>query len=906
MEIIQIKERLTILAVLQHYGLNPDRNKRINCPFHDDKTPSMQVYPETGTVFCFSSNCGLHGKAIDQIDFIMHKEQCNKHEAIEKAKALLNHVDIKPISEQKQPTPPKPVVSEVEPPEAVNTEILSKIFNYFRNGFIMRKDNKARNYLQSRNLDVSKLENLGITFGYNSAQFHHRGRISEQDMKLCELSGLLIKSSNGSRTEFSYTPWASHCAIFPLCDEQGNITGMYGRSTANNPKNKHYYLKNSKGLFYYPKKDASKLIITESIIDFLSLYQIDEIRNQYDFMPIYGTNRLNGEHKTTISKLEHLQEIIFFLDGDKAGETAVKKYGEELRLQNEAIQISKVPTPEGEDINSLLQGHEAEIFTHLLQSRITLFSSTEDFSIERKKAAEPEPKQDAKPTKPEPKKGELNTTNPNNLTFEGTTAYYSIKGFKVQQLDSLKVSIQITHPQTRDDYRTKLDLYEHKQVSGTAKQAADKLGLRGDLIEKDLSHLTNLLEDYRDMKLTEENDETQLKRERVRLPENTAKQCTAFLQKPDLIQNMNSLVHKAGVIREENNRIFLLVIASSYFMPETLHAIVQGSTSSGKTHLVRQISDFMPSEDVIRLTRVTDSSFYNYGEYQLQNKLIVIEDYDGLKEEAEYAFRELQSNGELISSTSAKDETSGTIYAKIKRVRGPICSLVATTKGAVYEDNMSRCFVLAVDESKEQDIQIVNYQNNKAAGLIDKKKEKDITRFLQNCIRLLRPCEVINPFATKILLPEKAAKIRRLNQNFQNFVKQITILNQYQRKKDKEGRLITDKEDVRAAIEIMFDSIVLKVDELDGSLRNFYENLKSHTLKKGKDYEFSRREIRQAMNISKTQQHTWFKELEELEYITQTNGYANRGFKYKISYWDSIDKLRAEIKEYLHDQLEKL
>jgi len=197
MEINEIKERLSILAVLQHYGLKPDRNKRINCPFHNDRTPSMQVYPETNTVFCFSSNCKLYGKAIDQIDFIMYKESCTKHEAIEKAKSLLNHVEIKPISEQKQPTPPEP---------ETNTEILSKIFNYFRNGFIMRKDNKARNYLQNRNLDVSKLENLGITFGYNSAQFHHRGRISEQDMKLCELSGLLIKSSNGSRTEFSYTP----------------------------------------------------------------------------------------------------------------------------------------------------------------------------------------------------------------------------------------------------------------------------------------------------------------------------------------------------------------------------------------------------------------------------------------------------------------------------------------------------------------------------------------------------------------------------------------------------------------------------------------------------------------------------------------------------------------------------
>jgi DNA primase len=160
MEISEIKQRLSIIAVLSHYGLKPDRNKRINCPFHDDKTPSMQVYPETGTVFCFSSNCSLNGKAIDQIDFIMHKESCSKHEAIEKAKSLLNYAA--PISGQKHPAPPEPVVSEAEG----NTKILSKIFNYFRNGFIMRKDNKARNYLQGRKLDVSKLENLGITFGW--------------------------------------------------------------------------------------------------------------------------------------------------------------------------------------------------------------------------------------------------------------------------------------------------------------------------------------------------------------------------------------------------------------------------------------------------------------------------------------------------------------------------------------------------------------------------------------------------------------------------------------------------------------------------------------------------------------------------------------------------------------------
>ena len=271
MKITEIKQRLSLSKVLQHYNLKPDKNLRLNCPFHDDKTPSMQVYAETNTVYCFSSNCKTHGTSLDVIDFIMYKENCTKHEAIEKAKSMVNYVSpINPThpkkSEPKHETLPAPELTT----ENVSDyrEIVSKIFNYFRNGFIMRKDNKARNYLQSRSLDVSKLENLGIAFGYNSAQFHHRSRISEQDMKLCEMAGLLIQSTNGSRTEFSYTPWASHCAVFALCDKQGNITGMYGRSTSESSRNKHYYLKNSTGLFYYPKKDARTLIITESIIDF--------------------------------------------------------------------------------------------------------------------------------------------------------------------------------------------------------------------------------------------------------------------------------------------------------------------------------------------------------------------------------------------------------------------------------------------------------------------------------------------------------------------------------------------------------------------------------------------------------------------------------------------------------------
>ncbi|MCP4482244.1 MAG: hypothetical protein GY817_05600 [bacterium] len=65
MSIQEIKQSLSIEEVLSHYGLKANKNKMLNCPFHEDKTPSMQIYEESNTVFCFSSNCKLHGKSID-------------------------------------------------------------------------------------------------------------------------------------------------------------------------------------------------------------------------------------------------------------------------------------------------------------------------------------------------------------------------------------------------------------------------------------------------------------------------------------------------------------------------------------------------------------------------------------------------------------------------------------------------------------------------------------------------------------------------------------------------------------------------------------------------------------------------------------------------------------------------
>jgi DNA primase len=813
MEISEIKAQLTIAQVLDHYGLKPDKNNRLNCPFHTDKTPSMQVYPETNTVHCFSSNCKLHGKAIDVIDFIMYHESITKHEAINKAKELIGY------SEPVQP--------------------LEKLFKVFQATF--KKNEKAQGYLKERNIEKAEA-------GFNSGTWEN----------------------------------LKQCVIFPLRDKKEKIVSLYGRSIYNNTESRHYYTRNRKGLYpNYPKADTKILILTEAVIDAATLLQCTD----YKILACYGTNGFTAEHEQAIKELKHLEEIIIFFDGDEAGREGTKRIAEKLHQLKPEIKISSVNTLEGEDVNSLAQSHEKEIFVHLIEKRTAFI-----FSSEKKNPAPPTNLQ-------------LDTINPLKIIYRTLTANYYVKGGLRNETDSMRVSLDIEHPQNNRKSRSKVDLYEDKQVERIAREAAEKLQLRSDLIQLDLEVFTELLEQYRDNQNKPKEPQPTLTEATVSKYE---KQALEFLSKPNWIKRWNDLIGKAGVIGEENSRIFLMTIAITHKMREPLHALIQGSSGSGKTHLMAKVYNFIPQQDKKNFTRVTEGSLYNYGMYDLQNKLICIEDLDGMKEEAQFAFRELQSKGMIISSTSTKDD-NGNISAQEKTVYGPIASMSCTTKGEIYEDNMSRCFIIAVDESHEQSKKVIYYQNQKASGQIDEVKEKQCTEFIQTMVTLLKSYDVINPYADKVHLPEEAHKIRRLNGLYQAFVKAITLMHQYQRRKDERGRLISEKEDLQIAAEILFESILLKVDELDGSLRQFYERLKAYVKTKGNDhYEFGQREVRQVLHVSKSQLQRYLHDLEQLEYIRQSGGYSNKGFNYKVLYWDNIAALRAKVKRHLQGQLDQL
>jgi DNA primase len=748
MEINELKSSVSIIEVADRLGIQVNKQGKAHCPFHDDKTPSLQFSKEKNIATCFSSRCSAG--TMDIIGLTEKYMKVNTHEAIMQLKEWAGAV----ASRENGNNNGKVVAAS----EMERIAILTKAFRYYENGIKTSPRGKA--YLDSRGMNQATPNRPGIEVGFNSGNFLAR---AGEHLKASALKYGLAYSGRGG----SCHPFAKDSLVFPLKNRDKKIVGLYFRSLDEKATTRHYYLKDRQGLYPgYPKPETTRLILTESIIDTASLMLVPEITKGYQILACYGTNGFTEEHTQAIKSLENLMEITLFFDGDTAGTEGVKKNARLLKSIKPNIKISFIETPGGEDINSLSISHEPEIFAHLLESRkeieASFFSTEKKNSTDLSAGPKDQSQQITRSTN-----HQINTQNPNKITYFTDTAHYYVKGGLRQELDRMQVSLMIESKNNSSNYgryRNRLDLYENKQVERMAREAAEKLSLRADLIELDLYRLTDLLEDHRDQQTGHPSDKPRV------LPSATeAGQCKDFLSKPNLIPRFNDLIGKAGVVGEENK--------------------------------------------------------------------------------------------------------------------------------------------------------IIQYQNKKASGKIDSREEKKITEFIQNCIRMLKPYEVINPYADKVQLPEEAHKIRRLNDLYQSFVKQITLMNQYRRKKVKRSEilteapgnkrevLITEKEDLQVAAEIMFDSIVLKIDELDGSLRLFYEQLKDYIKGKGNAYEsysFGQREIRQALNISKSQLQRYIHDLLSLEYIYMTGGHINKGYRYKVAYWDDVAKLKGKVQRHLQGQLDQL
>ncbi|MCP4177719.1 MAG: DNA primase, partial [bacterium] len=791
MKISEIKAHLSIKTVLSHYNLSADRNGMLNCPFHADKTPSMKVYTETNSWTCFSGNCSAGSG--DVIEFIQLKEKITKHQAIMKAKTLINGNGSVPKQKEK-------------PATLIN---YSELFETFRKAIY--RSPKAKEYAEKRNLDINKLE-----IGYNSGNSYNK-----------------MKS----------------CLIFPLKNKAGRIVDIYGRRVWDNdtngrPLGKHFYTKERTGLYpEYPKEETEKLILTESVIDCASLLQYKPV--DFELLTAYGTNGLSEEHLKAIKGLKHLKEIVFFFDGDDAGIKAMIKYEEVLKKLRPEMTLSTVITPDNEDINSLLQGHEPEIFTHLLNDRIPILKKTEKEVFKKqiihlKEEINEKPKENKQINESTNHQiNNINTKNPDYITYTVNDIKITVLGgINMQQLDRLRITLKIQSE--RNSVRNNIDLYNIDQTDRFIQKAADKLETGTSILNKVISELTDKLEEYRLNKL--EAQKVRKPGKRKMTPERINK-AVKYLKQKDLLKRTNIDIGKTGIVGEEINRMLMYLVFTSRLREQPLHIISLGGSGTGKTYLQEKIAELIPENDKKEITILSENAFYYFDKTELKNKLVLIEDLDGA-EAVLYPLRELQSKKRISKTVPIKD-SKGNLKTVTLNVEGPICLAGTTTRERLYEDNANRSILIYLDNSKQHKELIMNYQRKLSAGNIQTKKEEEIKEFFKDIQSVLKPVKVRNPYAEQLKIPDYVFKPLRTNSHYLAFIQTITFYHQYQRTlrtnpETGEKYILTEIEDIEEANKLIKDVLLAKSDELPRQIREFFESLKKQLKKEKKPNFYSK------------------------------------------------------------------
>jgi len=896
MEIPEIKSRLTLSQVLSRYNLKPDKHLRLNCPFHEDKTPSMQVYYKTHTAYCFSSNCPTHGKSMDVIDFIMYMEKCTKHEAILKAQEFIGILN--PTASQPKPTP-KP--DKLEPSDEERATFLNNMFTYFKNAVYNSKP--AKEYIQSRKLDHTKLE-----IGYNSGQFHHGTRKDETLIKQCLETGLLIDNNIVARTgQPAYNVFGKNCIVFALRNKQNQVTGLYFRSTINDKDQRHYYLRDRQGLYPgYPKPETKRLILTEAIIDAATLLQNQEpgTRNQdFEILALYGTNGFTEDHKQAIIELKELKEIILFFDGDQAGREAITKHSEILHQLKPGIKLTYIETPESEDVNSLLQGHEKEVFTHLLENRKPVFLSTEPGAPGGNKPGQLLQSNSTLNTN----QSFLDTTNPEQIIYESETLKITIwGGIEKENLSRLKVSLHIKSKTNKyQSFRDDVNLYSHGSMQKLVQNIAESLELSTGTVIKTLTDLTEKLEEYRLQERTEH-----IKALQPRIYEMNEKEqatATAFLKDRNLMQNTIQFIEKSGLVGEQKNGLLLFLLYLSRLFDEPLHAIIFGKSGSGKTYLQTKVSECLPMESVRTITSLSENTLYYSAKEYWKHKVLLIEDLEGVYN-AFLALREFMSKQSITKLTTDKD-TKGNNVQKVLTAEGPVCVSGATTMESIYEDNANRSYLLHVDESPNHLAEVLQFQRKQQAGLINEVDQSAARLVLQNSQRLLKQVKVINRYATELLIPDCVFKKLRTNMHYLRLIEIITFYHQQQRtwKKNQKGEyyIETTIEDIEWANYLVKDTLLRKSDELSGETRQFFESLKNIVSKDNpKQCTFFAKDIRQSLRMHPMKLTRFLGQLESRNLIKRVSN-RQSGYEYEITSFADYELLKDGI-NILDKVLEKL
>src|SRR5579875_2289601 len=477
---------------------------------------------------------------------------------------------------------------------------------------------------------------------------------------------------------------------------------------------------------------------------------------------------------------------------------------------------------------------------------------------------------------------------------------YRVRGLnKNMSYELLKVNVLVSGRTPRGEsafHVDTLDLYSARQRSVFTKQASEELGLKEEVLRRDLGRVLLKLEELQDEQIKQA---LAPKEETVTMNEDDRAEAMELLCSPHLLERIVEDFARCGMVGEETNKLVGYLGVVSRHLETPLAVIVQSSSAAGKSSLMEAVLAFMPEEQRVQYSAMTGQSLFYMGESDLKHKVLAIVEEEGAHSAA-YALKLLQSEGQLTIASTGKDPATGRLLTHQYRVEGPVMIFLTTTAINLDEEMLNRCLVLTVNEDREQTqaIHRVQREAQTLEGLLRRRDREAILAIHRNAQRLLKPIFVANPYARELTFLDAQTRTRRDHMKYLTMIRSIALLHQYQRPRktvEHRGRAVeyieVTLEDIAVANRLAHEVLGRSLDELPPQTRRLLLAIDEHVAAEcdrqkmeRADYRFSRRDVRAFTGWGDTQLKIHLHRLEEMEYLLVHRGGRGQSFVYELMF----------------------
>ena len=255
-----------------------------------------------------------------------------------------------------------------------------------------------------------------------------------------------------------------------------------------------------------------------------------------------------------------------------------------------------------------------------------------------------------------------------------------------------------------------------------------------------------------------------------------------LLKDPTLLWRINKALD-SQLYREFENRLFVFLAAVGAKIKTTMVRI-RGENAAGKKMLYYWLPKLFGDENVYVISSASISWLKRkiLGGMETRGKIFVlVEERGDFVGQIKYTFEQVKSEEKFVFGMSIRNERGEWEPVDIE-LQGPLCFITTTTEIETSLHSATREWEINPDESLEQTKGVDEWwRKRELLSDSEKKTEEGELRIIRVAISLLKPYDVRIPFIENIKFPLEQLADRRRARDFDDLIRFITLLYQYQR-----------------------------------------------------------------------------------------------------------------------------